>query len=173
MALCARLDKLDYRTYVLLGDGEIAEGAVWEAASLAGIYKLNNLVAIVDVNRLGQSQETAFGHHLDVYAKRFSAFGWRVEEIDGHDMEEILEVLAAVGLGDQPLVILAKTLKGAGISFIQDKDGWHGKPLNKEEAARAIAELQPTAKSGIGHAIAAPTQLPAPKNEAPGSYPPT
>jgi transketolase len=172
MALCARLDKLDYRTYVLLGDGEIAEGAVWEAASLAGVYKLNNLVAIVDVNRLGQSQETAFGHHLDVYAKRFSAFGWRVEEIDGHDMEEILEVLAADSLGDQPLVILAKTLKGAGISFIQDKDAWHGKPLNKEEAGRAIAELQPRAKTGTDVKIPAPSQLPAPNNTAPASYPP-
>jgi transketolase len=172
MALCARLDKLDYKTYVLMGDGEIAEGAVWEAASLAGINKLNNLIAIVDVNRLGQSDETAFGHHLDVYAKRFAAFGWRVEEIDGHDMDEILEVLAAVGLGDQPLVILAKTLKGAGISFIQDKEGWHGKPLNKEEEARAIAELQPRAKTGTDVQIPAPTQLPAPNNAVPASYPP-
>src|SRR6186997_2998058 len=84
MALCARLDKLDYRTYVLLGDGEIAEGAVWEAASLAGVNHLNNLVAIVDVNRLGQSQPTAFGHDLDVYKNRFESFGWRTEEIDGH-----------------------------------------------------------------------------------------
>src|SRR3989440_5728159 len=173
MALCARLDKLDYRTYVLLGDGEIAEGAVWEAASLAGVNQLNNLIAVVDVNRLGQSQETAFGHNLSIYKKRFEAFGWRTEEIDGHDLEEITEVLAAVGLGNQPLVILAKTLKGAGVSFIQDKEGWHGKPLNKDEAARAIAELQPTAKSGIGHSIPAPTQLPAPKNEAPASYPAT
>src|SRR5205823_1043627 len=173
MALCARLDKLDYRTYVLMGDGEVAEGAVWEAASLAGINKLNNLIGIVDVNRLGQSQETGFGHNLNVYKRRFESFGWRTEEIDGHDLEEITEVLAAVGLGNQPLVILAKTLKGAGISFIQDKEGWHGKPLSKEEAARAIAELQPTAKSGIGHSIAAPTQLPAPKNEAPASYPAT
>src|ERR1051325_225039 len=172
MALCARLDKLDYRTYVLLGDGECAEGAVWEAASLAGVNELNNLIAVVDVNRLGQSQETAFGHHLNVYKRRFESFGWRTEEIDGHDLEEITEVLAAVGLGTQPLVILAKTLKGAGVSFIQDKDGWHGKPLSKDEAARAIAELQPTAKSGIGHAIAAPNALPAPKNDAPASYPP-
>src|SRR5438477_1168962 len=171
MALCARLDKLDYRTYVLLGDGEIAEGAVWEAASLAGMNELNNLIAIVDVNRLGQSQETAFGHHLNIYKRRFESFGWRTEEIDGHDLEEITEVLAAVGLGNQPLVILAKTLKGAGISFIQDKEGWHGKPLNKDEAARAIAELQPTAKSGVGTAISAPNQLPAPKNDAPASYP--
>ncbi|HET7624054.1 MAG TPA: transketolase [Verrucomicrobiae bacterium] len=171
MALCARLDKLDYKTYVLLGDGEIAEGAVWEAASLAGIYKLNNLVAIVDVNRLGQSEATAFGHNMDVYEKRFAAFGWRTEVIDGHDMEEILEVLAADGLGEQPLVILAKTIKGAGISFIQDKDGWHGKPLNKEESERAIAELQPKAKTGTDVQIAAPTELPAPNNAAPANYP--
>ena len=172
MALCARLDSLDYKTYVLLGDGEIAEGSVWEAASLAGIYKLNNLVAIVDVNRLGQSQETAFGHNLDVYAKRFAAFGWRVEEIDGHDMDEILEVLAADGLGEKPLVILAKTLKGAGISFIQDKDAWHGKPLNKEEAERAVAELKPRAQTGADVQIPAPTQLPAPNLTAPKNYPP-
>jgi transketolase len=172
MALCARLDHLDYRTYVLLGDGEIAEGSVWEAASLAGIYKLNNLVAIVDVNRLGQSQATAFGHDVGVYARRFDAFGWRVEEIDGQDMEEILEVLAGTGLDDKPLVILAKTLKGAGISFVQDKEGWHGKPLNKEEAAKAVAELRPTAQSGIGQPIPAPSKLPAPNNAAPASYPP-
>src|SRR5256714_9755565 len=172
MALCARLDKLDYRTYVLMGDGEIAEGAIWEAASLAGVNKLNNLIAVVDVNRLGQSQETAFGHQLDIYKRRFEAFGWRTEVIDGHDLEEIEEVLAAVGLGSQPLVILAKTLKGAGISFIQDKEGWHGKPLSSEEAQRAIAELQPTAKSGIGQPIPAPSQLPAPNLTAPTNYPP-
>jgi len=172
MALCARLDKLDYKTYVLLGDGEIAEGSVWEAASLAGIYKLNNLVVIVDVNRLGQSQETAFGHQMDVYEKRFSAFGWRTEVIDGHDMDEILEVLAADGLGEQPLVILARTYKGAGVSFLQDKDNWHGKPLNKEEAAKAIAELQPKAQSGVGVEIPSPNELSAPNNTAPAAYPP-
>jgi transketolase len=171
MALCAQLDNLDYRTYVLLGDGEIAEGSVWEAASLAGIYHLNNLVAVVDVNRLGQSQATPFGHDLDVYKRRFEAFGWRTEEIDGHDLDEILEVLAAVGLGSQPLVILAKTLKGAGVSFIQDKESWHGKPLSKDEAARAIAELQPTAKSGLGQPIPAPTQLPEPNTTTPAGYP--
>src|SRR5688500_13084243 len=135
MALSARLDKRDFRTYVLLGDGECAEGSVWEAASLAGIYKLNNLIAIVDVNRLGQSQATAFGHDLKVYEERFKAFNWRTEVIDGHDMEEILEVLAAVGLGKQPLAIIAKTYKGGGVSFIQDKDAWHGKALSKDEAA--------------------------------------
>lgn len=172
MALAGRLDNLDYNTYVLCGDGEIAEGSVWEAASLAGYFKLNNLIAIVDANRLGQSQETAFGHHVEVYRDRFKAFGWRVEDIDGHDLEEILEVLSGVGLNDQPLAIIAKTYKGAGVSFLQDKDGWHGKPLNKEEAARAIAELQPNSKSGIGVQIPAPTSLPEPQNVAPTSFPP-
>src|SRR5579859_3941672 len=83
MALCANLDKLDYRTYVLMGDGECSEGAVWEAASLAGINHLNNLVAIVDANRLGQSDPTAVGHDVEVYRKRFESFNWRVEVIDG------------------------------------------------------------------------------------------
>jgi transketolase len=173
MALAARLDNLDYNTYVLLGDGEIAEGAVWEAASLAGVYRLNNLIAVVDANRLGQSQATAFGHDIDVYRKRFEAFGWRVEDIDGHDIEEILEVLGGVGLDDKPLAIIAKTYKGAGVSFVQDKDNWHGKPLSKEEAAKALIELQPVAKSAAGVAIPAPNQMPAPANTAPAGYPET
>jgi transketolase len=172
MALCARLDKLDYRTYVLLGDGECAEGSVWEAASLAGYHQLNNLIAVVDVNRLGQSQATALGHDLTAYKKRFEAFGWRTEEIEGHDLEEIVEVLAAVGLGSQPLVILARTLKGGGVSFLQDKEGWHGKALSKDEAARAVAELQPSARSGLNQPIPAPTQLPEPNNQPPSNYPP-
>jgi transketolase len=172
MALCARLDNLDYRTYVLLGDGECSEGSVWEAAALAGYNQLNNLVAVVDVNRLGQSDPTPLGHNLDAFKRRFEAFGWRTEEIDGHDLDEIIEVLAAVGLGNQPLVILAKTLKGAGISFIQDKENWHGKPLSREEADRAIAELRPSSKSGIGQPIAAPAHPAAPNNTAPASYPP-
>jgi transketolase len=172
MALAARLDKLTYNTYVLLGDGEIAEGAVWEAASLAGVQKLNNLIAIVDVNRLGQSQATAFEHDLVTYRKRFEAFGWRVEDVDGHDLEEILEVLGGVGLDDKPLCILAKTYKGAGVSFIQDKEGWHGKPLSKEESVKAIAELLPSSKPAAGVPIPAPMALPAPKNEAPTAYPP-
>src|SRR3984957_6203450 len=172
LALAARLDGLDYNTYVMMGDGEIAEGSVWEAASLAGVFKLNNLIAIVDANRLGQSQETAFGHNIGVYRDRFEAFGWRVEDIDGHDLEEILEVLSGVGLNDQPLAIIAKTYKGAGISFLQDKEGWQGKPLNKEEAPRGIAELQPAAKSGLGVEIAKPTSLPEPQNTTPTSFPP-
>ncbi len=172
MALAARQDKLDFNTYVLLGDGEIAEGAVWEAANLAGFYKLSNLIAIVDANRLGQSQATMFGHDISIYVKRFESFGWRVETLDdGHDMEEILEVLSGVGLDERPLAIIAKTYKGAGVSFIQDKDSWHGKPLSADEAARAVAELSPSAKSGIGVAIQSPSPLPAPNLTAPASYP--
>jgi transketolase len=171
MALAARMDNLNFRTYVLLGDGECAEGSVWEAASLAGIYELNNLVAIIDVNRLGQSQATAFGHDLEVYRRRFEAFNWRTEVINGHDMEEIVEVLAAAGLGKQPLVIIAQTFKGAGVSFIQDRDAWHGKALSKEEAERAYAELRPKAASGIGVEIAAPDRLPLPATTGPEMYP--
>ncbi len=171
MALCARLDKLDYRTYVLMGDGECAEGSVWEAAALAGVQQLNNLVALVDVNRLGQSEPTGLGWDTESYRKRFEAFNWRTEVIDGHDMEEILEVLGAAGLGKQPLAIIAKTVKGKGISFAEDKEGWHGKALSKEEAARAIAELEPKAKSGVPEPIPAPSPLPLPKNEAPAGYP--
>src|ERR1700721_1214193 len=94
MALAARQDHLDYNTYVLMGDGEIAEGSVWEAASLAGVNKLNNLIAIVDANRLGQSEATAFGHHIEVYRDRFESFGWRGEDIDGHVLEGITGVSA-------------------------------------------------------------------------------
>jgi transketolase len=172
MALSARLDRLDFRTYVLLGDGECAEGSVWEAASLAGVHRLSNLVAIVDVNRLGQSQATAFGHDLDVYRRRFESFNWRTETIDGHDMDEIMEVLAAAGLGTQPLAIIAKTVKGAGVSFIADQDGWHGKPLSKADAERALAELRPKARAAVGLPIAPPAQLPLPNHAPPASYPP-
>src|SRR3954465_4219942 len=93
MALCASLDALDFRTYVLLGDGECSEGSVWEAASLAGVYKLKNLIALVDVNRLGQSEATAFGHHTEVYRDRFSAFGWRTVVIDGQNMQAVVDAL--------------------------------------------------------------------------------
>jgi transketolase len=172
MALSARLDQLNFRTYVLLGDGECAEGSVWEAASLAGINKLNNLVALVDVNRLGQSEPTAFGHHTEVYRDRFAAFGWRAVVVDGQNVKEILQALGTVGQGDQPLAIVARTVKGAGISFIADKEGWHGKALSKEEADRAVAELKPKAQSGIGVPIAAPDRLPAPQHPAPASFPP-
>lgn len=165
MALAARMDKLDFRTYVLLGDGECAEGSVWEAASLAGIHKLSNLVALVDVNRLGQSQATAFGYELSIYRDRFSAFGWDTAVIDGHKMTEILDALQKAGKGDRPLAIIAKTIKGAGLA-VADKDAWHGKPLAKDEAEQAIAALKPKAKPADGIQIAEPIDLPLPADDS-------
>ncbi len=136
------LEESDYRVYVMLGDGESAEGSVWEAAEVATHYKLDNLIAIIDINRLGQSQETMLEHDLDTYKKRWGAFGWRTLVIDGHDMEAVLSALGkARRTKDQPTVILAKTLKGKGVQALEDEDGWHGKPLKGEVADSAIAEL--------------------------------
>jgi transketolase len=157
MAVNAKMDGLDYRTYVVMGDGECAEGSVWEAASLAGIRELNNLVAIVDCNRLGQSQETAFGHDLDVYRNRFQAFGWNSIEIDGHNMGEILRAFEMARESFKPFAIIARTIKGKGIPGVEDQLNWHGKPLPQDKAQEAIAYLKPTAKSAIGVAIRKPT----------------
>jgi len=126
-----------------MGDGESAEGSVWEAAALAAYYKLDNLVGIVDVNRLGQSQETMYGSQVESYQKKFSGFGWQTVVIDGHDFSEILAGFEqAKQLKGQPTAILAKTKKGKGVSFLEDKEGWHGKPLKKgNEMESALAEL--------------------------------
>jgi transketolase len=143
MALAARLDRTGARVFVLLGDGEIAEGAVWEAAALAAHYKTGNLIAIVDANRLGQSQATMYGHDVEQHAARFKVHGWHVQVIDGHDVAEVDAALcAAVAESDTPSAIIAKTLKGKGISFLEDKNGWHGKPLKKgDELSQALQEL--------------------------------
>jgi transketolase len=136
------LDKIPTRTYVLMGDGECAEGAVWEAAAFASQYALDNLCAIVDVNRLGQSQATMYGHDMEVYRRRFEAFGWNALVIDGHDMQAVVDALAAAeACTGKPTAILAKTFKGAGVDFLQDKDGWHGKPVPKEDLDKALAQL--------------------------------
>jgi len=143
MAFAARIDKRDYHTWVMMGDGESAEGSVWEAAETAAYYKLNNLTAIVDINRLGQSQPTMLQHDMDTYKKRWAAFGWKVFVIDGHDMGQIVSALRKGRRGkDQPTAILAKTFKGRGISFVEDKEGWHGRPLKKDECEKAVAELK-------------------------------
>jgi transketolase len=159
MAISANIDRYDFRTYVMMGDGECAEGSVWEAASLAGVRKLNNLVAIIDVNRLGQSQQTAFGYDVEVYRRRFEAFGWRAITIDGHNVEEILAALKTVGKGEQPFCIVARTIKGKGLE-VADKDNWHGKPLPEVDATKAIATLRPKAKPATGVDIPRPKQVP-------------
>ncbi|GBE41568.1 MAG TPA: transketolase [Nitrospirae bacterium] len=143
MALNAKyIDKLPYRTYVLLGDSEMAEGSQWEAIQLAVHYKLDNLVGIIDVNRLGQRGETMYGHDTASYEKRISAFGWETFVIDGHSIDEILSAYqGAMKVRDRPVMIIAKTLKGKGVPLFEDKDGWHGKPLSKDELGKAIEDL--------------------------------
>ncbi|MCL5023533.1 MAG: transketolase [Nitrospirae bacterium] len=145
MALNGRyLDALPYRTYVLLGDSEMSEGSQWEAMELAAYYRLDNLVGIIDVNRLGQRGETMYGHDLAAYERKVSAFGWEALVIDGHAMPEILAAFEkALEVKERPVMVIAKTIKGKGVSFIEDRNGWHGKALKKEELARALEELGP------------------------------
>ena len=141
MALYARQQKLDYVTYVMLGDGECAEGSVWEAAELAGVNKTKQLVAIIDVNRLGQSGSSLDAHHTETYAAKFAAFGWQTIVIDGHDMQAIVMALETARQASGPVVIVAKTFKGYGLEEIQDKPGFHGKAFKPDEAQAAIAAL--------------------------------
>ena len=142
-ALNARRIPSDYRTYVLLGDGESAEGSVWEAADAGAMAQLDNLCGITDVNALGQSGPTMWQHDMEQFARRWRAFGWHAIVIDGHDMNAILDAYAeARQTKGQPTMILARTIKGKGVSFVEGKEGWHGKPFkNGEELDRALAEL--------------------------------
>ena len=144
LALNARRIGSDYRTYVMIGDGESAEGSVWEAADVASHYNLDNLCGITDVNGLGQSQPTQWQHNMDQFARRWEAFGWEPIVVDGHDMAAVLDGFArARQTKGRPAMVLARTIKGKGISFVEGKNGWHGRPLKKgEEEDRAIKELE-------------------------------
>ncbi len=136
------LDRLPYRVWVLCGDSEMAEGSMWEAFQHASFYKLDNLIAVLDMNRLGQTRETMDGWHGDHYANRARAFGWHAIQIDGHDPEEIDRAYAeALDQEDIPTLIIAKTKKGRGVSFLEDVEGMHGKPVKPEDEARALEEL--------------------------------
>ncbi|MFF3499407.1 transketolase [Streptomyces sp. NPDC003247] len=135
-----RLEHSEARVWVLCGDSELAEGSVWEAAEHAGHEHLDNLTAIVDVNRLGQRGPTRHGHDLDAYARRFQAFGWHTVELDGHDVDAVDRAYGeARSTKGQPTAILARTLKGKGVEAVEDREGLHGKPLKEPE--EAIAEL--------------------------------
>src|SRR5512144_1658869 len=138
-ALNARRIQSDYRTYVLLGDGESAEGSVWEAADIGAMDRLDNLCGITDVNALGQSRPTMWQHDMEQFARRWRAFGWHAIVIDGHDMNAILDAFdEARRTKGMPTMILARTLKGKGVSSVEGKDGWHGKAFKKgEEMDRA------------------------------------
>ena len=143
-ALNARRIGSEYRTYVLCGDGEMAEGSVWEAADVALHYKLDNLCGIIDVNGLGQSQDTQFGHQMEEIAARWQAFGWHALVVDGHDIPALQKAFAeARATRGRPTMLLARTLKGKGLADIEGKPGWHGKALKKgDEADKAVAELR-------------------------------
>lgn len=142
MALAARREKKKYRTYVLIGDSEAAEGSIYEALELASYYKLDNLCIIADINRLGQSGQTMLGHNLNIYKKRFESFGCQVIEVDGHNVNQLLNAFAvAKRTKGKPAVILAKTFKGRGVSFLENKGGWHGKPVPEELLEKALGEI--------------------------------
>lgn len=136
------LDKLPYRVWVLMGDSETAEGSVWEGFDHAGHYELSNVTAIIDVNRLGQRGQTELGWNIQAYSARARAFGWHAIEIDGHDLREIdMAFGEAVTTDDRPVVIVAHTLKGKGVSFVENTNGWHGKAIPEDQEAAAIEEL--------------------------------
>lgn len=153
MALAARYNETDNRIFALIGDGESAEGSIWEAAALASHYKLDNLISIWDINRLGQSQTTMYQHDLKVYQQRLNSFGWHTQIIDGHDISEIINSLeTSIATQGQPSAIIAHTLKGKGVSFMENQDGWHGKPVpNGEQLEQALRE--------IGHSLELESEL--------------
>lgn len=136
-----RLEDASYRTWVLCGDSEMAEGSMWEAFEHAAFYNLSNLVAILDMNRLGQTRETMHGHKGEVYEGMARSFGWNAVQIDGHDVEQIDAALAATEESEGPTLIIAKTMKGRGVSFLEDLDGLHGKPVQPDQEYAAIQEL--------------------------------
>lgn len=166
-ALAIRMCRSLARVFVLLGDGEMAEGSVWEAADLAAYYHLSRLVAIVDVNRLGQTGETAVGHHSAVYVERFAAFGWRTIEVDGHDIASLLRAftLALSDTGEhslerRPCAIIAKTLKGAGLPVaVEDRVGFHGKAFPLHEVERYLEALAEACPSCVTFEVAHPAMM--------------
>lgn len=135
--------------WVLLGDSEMAEGQVWEAIQLTSYYKLTNLIGIIDINRLGQRGETMLGWHIDQYEKRLNSFGWQTIIVNGHSFSDLFSAYNAVNKNERPLMILARTSKGKGVSFLENKDGWHGKPLKDEELKKALKELGKISKLKI------------------------
>jgi len=141
MALAMKMDAIPSRVWCLMGDSEVAEGSVWEAMENASHHRADNLIGIIDVNRLGQRGPTMLEWDLDAYAARARSFGWHPIEVDGHDVAAIDAAYAEAEGADRPAVVIAKTEKGHGVSFLANREGWHGKALSEEEAEKAIAEL--------------------------------
>lgn len=177
MALNAKyLDQLPYRTYVLLGDSEMSEGSVWEAIQLAAHYKLDNLVGIIDVNALGQRGETMYGGDLEAYRRHISPFGWETILSDGHSFPEVLGAYEkAQQVAGCPTMIIARTVKGKGVSFLEGQNGWHGRPLKPEEfnrAAREMGRVDRTVRGSLRRPEDRRPRSPEPKPAGPLHYPP-
>jgi transketolase len=172
LAIGARLDGSLTRVYVLVGDGEMAEGQIWEAAAFAGHYNLDNLTVLADVNALGQSDPTMYRHDMEVYRRKFESEGWAADVIDGHDVAAVLAALdRAKATTGRPQAILARTDKGHGVSFLSGKEHWHGKPLSKDQLAQALKEIGLTieippdpGKSYERTALPQPPAFPAPQS---------
>lgn len=141
MSLAGKLQRRKFRTYVLMGDSEMAEGSIYEALQLAPHYSLNNLCLIIDANRLGQRGETMIGHELKKFAQTVESFGWHTIIIDGHSVEQILRALDEAKKSAKPTAIIAKTFKGKGVSFMENKEGWHGRAMSEEELEKALREI--------------------------------
>nr|XP_003216952.1 PREDICTED: transketolase-like protein 1 [Anolis carolinensis] len=152
-------DKASYRVYCLMGDGESSEGSVWEALQFGFHYKLDNLVAIFDVNRLGQSEAAPLKHDTDMYRKRCEAFGWNTYVVDGHNVEELCRALwQASQQKGKPTAIVAKTFKGRGISGVEDADNWHGKPIPKDKVESVLNSIQSQIQTNKVFSIQPPAQ---------------
>ncbi|XP_066154567.1 transketolase-like protein 2 [Euwallacea fornicatus] len=155
-----KYDNIDARVYCLIGDGESAEGSIWEAINFISHYKLDNVVLIIDANRLGQSEPTTIGHKLDIYKARLDAFGWNSIIVDGHNVEELVKAFdAANATKDKPTALIARTYKGRAFPNIEDREGWHGKPLGKE-TDRVLEHLKTLVvnKGKLNYTIPTPTQ---------------
>ena len=159
LAMAMKLGKCPRRVYVVMGDGECAEGAVWEAANQASLAGLDNLCAVLDINRLGQSDPTMHGHDLDAYERKFNAFGWDAVKIDGHSISQILTAFKKARQSKKPTAIIARTIKGKGVSFLEDKNGWHGKPLKRPDLERAMDELGPMPEIDAKKYVRKPNKL--------------
>ncbi|MEK6957536.1 MAG: transketolase [archaeon] len=164
MALASKKQGRKFRVFVLMGDSEIAEGSVYEALQFAHHYNLNNLVAIVDANRLGQRGETMEGHNLRPYEARFNAFGWETIAIDGHNVSEVLAALEKARGSEKPFAIIAKTFKGRGVSFLENKDNWHGKPVPQDKLEAALKEIPDVPFPKVS--VQKPEKIPVKKAEA-------
>ena len=152
MALNAKyLDKLPYKTFVLLGDSEMTEGSVWEAIQLSAHYKLDNLIGILDVNSLGQRGKTIYEHDVLAYKKRITSFGWKVFTVNGHNISKITSVYKqALKSKGAPVMVIAKTIKGKGVKLMENKNGWHGRALKPDELRGALKDLGEVGKGVRG-----------------------